>query len=283
MNQDLLALVKARSWFYAFELPDGSVTATDVDPAVLHLHATRRDRLRDVIATIPDAARMTALDLASHEGFFTVELARHCRRVEGVELRERSITAAEMITTLLGLGNAGFRRMDLLKVDAAEEAGLAADFVLLYGLLYHLEDPLGLLRLACRLARRHILLETQVLPYDLTGRVEDGSHLWQRDILGCFGLVEDYSERREGGSAEFALVPSVNALLHLLRRFGCTEARVLPARETDHEQFRRGARVIIHGIKGRVMRGTAASAHAREMAAKFPALAAAGWKAAQGG
>ena len=67
---------------------------------------------------------------------------------------------------------------------------------------------------------------------------------------GCFGLVEDYSERREGGSAEFALVPSVNALLHLLRRFGCTEARVLPARETDHEQFRRGARVIIHGIKG---------------------------------
>ena len=250
MNQDLLALVKARSWFYAFELPDGSVTATDVDPAVLHLHATRRDRLRDVIATIPDAARMTALDLASHEGFFTVELARHCRRVEGVELRERSITAAEMITTLLGLGNAGFRRMDLLKVDAAEEAGLAADFVLLYGLLYHLEDPLGLLRLACRLARRHILLETQVLPYDLTGRVEDGSHLWQRDILGCFGLVEDYSERREGGSAEFALVPSVNALLHLLRRFGCTEARVLPARETDHEQFRRGARVIIHGIKG---------------------------------
>ncbi|ARS27654.1 phosphotransferase family protein [Sphingomonas sp. KC8] len=40
---------------------------------------------------------------------------------------------------------------------------------------------------------------------------------------------------------------------------------------------------IIHGIKGRVMRGTAASAHAREMAAKFPALAAAGWKAAQGG
>ncbi|MDX3886299.1 MAG: phosphotransferase [Sphingomonas sp.] len=40
---------------------------------------------------------------------------------------------------------------------------------------------------------------------------------------------------------------------------------------------------IIHGIKGRVVRGTAASAHAREMAEKFPALAAAGWKAAQGG
>ncbi|SNS52706.1 Predicted kinase, aminoglycoside phosphotransferase (APT) family [Sphingomonas laterariae] len=40
---------------------------------------------------------------------------------------------------------------------------------------------------------------------------------------------------------------------------------------------------IIHGIKGRVVRGTAASAHARDMAAKFPALAAAGWLAAQGG
>jgi SAM-dependent methyltransferase len=250
MTQDLLALVKARSWFYAFELPDGSTTPTDVDPAVLHLHATRRDRLRDVIATIPEAMRTTALDLASHEGFFTVELARHCRQVLGIELRERSITAAEMITTLLGLGNAGFRHADLLKIDAAEEPGLAADFVLLFGLLYHLEDPVRLLRLACRLARRHILLESQVLPCELGGRVEDGSHLWQRDIHGTFGLVEDYSERREGGSADFALVPSVNALVHLLRRFGCAQVRVLPARETDHEQFRRGARVIIHGIKG---------------------------------
>lgn len=250
MNHALLAFVKARSWFYAFELPDGSVTQTDVGAAVLHLHATRRDRLREVIATIPDVAGMTAIDLASHEGFFTVELARHCRRVEGVELRERSITAAEMITTLLGLPNVRFRQMDLLKVDAAEEAGLISDFVLLYGLLYHVEDPLRLLRLACHMARRHILLETQVLPYDLIGRVEDGSYLWQRDVLGCFGLVEDYRERREGGSAEFALVPSLNALLYLLRRFGCTEVRVLPSRATDHEQFRRGARVIIHGIKG---------------------------------
>jgi tRNA (mo5U34)-methyltransferase len=250
MSQDLLALVKARSWFYAFELPDGSITPTDIDPAVLHLHAARRDWLREVMSTIPDTMRMTALDLASHEGFFTVELARHCRHVLGIELRERSITAAEMITTLLGLDNVAFRQADLLQIDAAEESALAADFVLVFGLLYHLEDPLHMLRLACRLARRHILLESQVLPYEISGRVEDGSHLWQRDIHGSFGLVEDYCERREGGSAEFALVPSVNALVHLLRRFGCAQVRVLPARETDHEQFRRGARVIIHGIKG---------------------------------
>jgi hypothetical protein len=250
LDQDLLALAKARSWFYAFELPDGSVTPTDVDAAVLHLHATRRDRLREVVAGIPDANSLTALDLASHEGFFTLELARHFRRAQGVELRDRSILAAELITTLLGASNIAYRQMDLLKAEPAQDAALEADFVLLYGLLYHLEDPLRLLRLACRLARRHILLETQVLPYDVTGRVEDGSHLWQREIHGSFGLVEDYSERREGGSAEFALVPSVNALRHLLNRFGCTEVRVLPARETDHEQFRRGARVIIHGIKG---------------------------------
>lgn len=249
MSQDLLALVQARKWFYAFELPDGSTTTTDIDPEVLHLHSTRRDHLRAVLAGIPDAARMNALDLASHEGYFSVELARHFRWVQGVELRERSIQAAEMVTALLGVGNLGFRQLDLLQVPPAEEPALAADFVLLYGLLYHLEEPLRLLRLACRLARRHILLETQVLPYDLTGKVEDGSYQWQRDIHGGFGLVEDYSERREGGSAEFALVPSVQALCHLLQRFGCTQVRLLPALPTDHEQYRRGARVIIHGIK----------------------------------
>ncbi len=250
MTQELLALVRSRPWFYAFELPDGTLTPTDSDPAVLHLHATRRAHLRAVIEGIPGASRMTALDLASHEGFFTVELARHFGWVQGVELRERSILAAELVTALLGHGNVGYRQMDLLQVPAAEEAGLAADFVLLYGLLYHLEEPLRLLRLACRLARRHILVETQVLPFELSGRVEDGSWQWQRDIRGSFGLVEDYSERREGGSADFALVPSLGALCHLMRAFGCAEVRLRPAGEGDHEQFRRGARVIVHGIKG---------------------------------
>jgi tRNA/tmRNA/rRNA uracil-C5-methylase (TrmA/RlmC/RlmD family) len=177
MHADLLNVVKARSWFYAFELPDGSLTQTDADAAVLHLHATRRERLRQVIGTIPHAARMTALDLGSHEGFFTAELARRFCSVQGVELRDGSARAAEMMLGVLGLGNATIRQLDLLNLDAAQEGGLAADFVLLYGLLYHLEDALRLLRLACRLARHHILLETQVLPYDVTGRVEDGSHL----------------------------------------------------------------------------------------------------------
>lgn len=250
MSEDLLALVRARPWFYAFELPDGSLTPTDSDPAVLQLHECRRAHLRAVIAGIPDAARMTALDLASHEGFFTVELARHFRWVQGLELRERSILGAEIVTALLGHGNVGYRQMDLLRVAPAEEPGLMADFVLLYGLLYHVEEPLRLLRLACRLARHHILLESQVLPYELSGRVEDGSWHWQRDIEGSFALVEDYSERREGGGADFALVPSVGALCHLLRRFGCAEVRMRPVGPEDHEQFRRGSRVIIHGIKG---------------------------------
>ena len=35
---------------------------------------------------------------------------------------------------------------------------------------------------------------------------------------------------------------------------------------------------IVHGIKGRLARGTAASAHARSMAERFPALAALGWE-----
>lgn len=60
----------------AFELPDGALTPTGNDPAVLHLHATRRAHLRAVIEGIPGAARMTPLDLASREGFSTVELAR---------------------------------------------------------------------------------------------------------------------------------------------------------------------------------------------------------------
>ena len=41
----------------------------------------------------------------------------------------------------------------------------------------------------------------------------------------CFGLVPDYAEKREGGSTDLALVPSLNALLFLMRSFGFTKVQ----------------------------------------------------------
>jgi hypothetical protein len=241
--------VRQRKWFYAFELPDGTVTETYIGAEVLPVHTTRRNHLRRIIETrVAEPGRLTALDLASHEGYFSIELARHFAHVRGVEFRTESLAAARLITEVLGISNVEYLQAD---VQRPIDADWSADFVLVYGLIYHVENPIQVLRLASRLCRQHLLLETQLLPYDVSGRVEDGHYTNLRDVNGVFGLALDYPHGREGGSTEVALVPSLSAVTFLLRMFGFEEIVVLPPGPEDYEQHRRGSRVIIYARKPR--------------------------------
>ena len=243
-----LAAAKERLWFYPFELPDGTRTRSYIPARIAGVHATRLRQLRAVIARkVTNPRAMTAIDLASHEGYFALELAKHFARVRGYEIRQESVAAARLMTELLGVANVDYVEADLGKLPF--DPALSADFVLVFGLIYHLEDPIGMLRLASRLSRQHILIETQVFPYDISGMVENGAYDSQRPVAGVFALTADYPASPEGGTTELALVPSLNALLALLRGFGFAELEVLPAAPDDYEQFRRGARVIVYGRK----------------------------------
>lgn len=243
-----LQQVKARTWFYEFDLPDGTRTSTDLPKDIIPIHASRRDKLMRIIRDrVNKPHELSAIDLASHEGYYSVELASHFKSVRGYEIRPSSIDAARLITDVLGIGNVEYVEADLQKMEFDQR--LSADFVLLYGLIYHLENPIHTIRLASQLCRRHILIETQVFPYDISGGLEDGHYTNMRRIEGVFGLTPDYSHHREGGSTDIALVPSLNGLLFLLRTFGFSEVSVLPSEADDYEQFRRGSRVIIYGRK----------------------------------
>lgn len=248
MDPAKLGLVKERVWFYRFPLPDGTTTQTDLPERILEIHATRARRLIRIVAEkVADPGGMTAIDFASHEGFFSIELAKRFRSVRGYEVRPESIAAARLITDVLGFGNVEYVHADLQK--ATFDPASQADFVLVFGLIYHLENPIHALRLASQLCRRHILVETQILPYALSGSVEDGSYDNLRPVNGVFALCPDYPAGREGGSTALALVPSLNALVFLLRDFGFSEIEVLSPEPDDYEQFRRGSRVIIYGRK----------------------------------
>ena len=243
-----LTAAKQRLWFYPFELPDGTLTRSYIPARIAGVHATRLRQLRAVIARkVANPRVMTAIDLASHEGFFAIELAKHFSQVRGYEMRGDSIAAARLMTELFGVANIEYVEADLGKLSF--DPALRADFVLVYGLIYHLEDPIGLLRLASRLCRTHILVETQVFPYDISGMVENGAYDSQRPVAGVFALTADNPASPEGGTTELALVPSLNALLSLLRGFGFAEIEVLPPAPGDYEQFRRGSRVIVYGRK----------------------------------
>ena len=240
---------KSRKWFYEFGLPDGTTTSTDVPAEVLPIHTSRRDKMLKIIQErVHRPDELTAADFASHEGFYTLELANHFKQVTGYEWKKSSIDAARLITEVLGVDNVEYVQADLQKMDL--EPSSIVDFVLVYGLIYHVENPVHTLRLASQMCRKHILIETQVFPYDVSGNLEDGHYTNIRRIEGVFGLTPDYSHGREGGSTDIALVPSLNGLLYLLKTFGFTDVFVLPATADDYEQFRRGQRVVVYGCKG---------------------------------
>ena len=242
-----LEVVKSRPWFYEFDLPDGTRTA-GWPPEVQPIHPSRRDKLRAVIdRRVDPQGRSVAIDLGAHNGYFSFELARHFARVDAYEMRPESVREARILADTLGVENVTFTETDLSRMEP--HPVLTADFVLMYGLLYHVEDPLRLLRLAARLARKHILIETAVFPFDMAGRIDAGRYTHQRNIEGVFGLAPDFPESSVGGQTRFALVPSLNALLCILRELGFTELEVLEAGPDDYEQFRRGSRVVIHGMK----------------------------------
>jgi hypothetical protein len=243
-----LRKVQARKWFYEFELPNGAKTTSDIPEEVRHIHRSRIEKLREVISMyVEGSERSSALDLASHEGFFSIELSKHFASVQGLEIRPESLEAARLITRALGISNVTYENADLTKIEIDDR--WKSDFVLVYGLLYHLENPVQVIRLASQLARKHILIETQIFPYDISGRLEDGNYRWQREVQGVFSLSVDYAARREGGSTDIALVPSLNALVFLLKNFGFNRIEVLPSADDDYEQFRRGARVVVYGQK----------------------------------
>jgi len=180
--------VKAMKWFYVFDLPDGSKTSANYPDEILKIHTSRRDALRRVLAThVPDSRNLTAADLSSHEGYFTFELAAHFAHVTGYEFRLESIQKARLMGRLLQIGNIDFEQFDIQKTEP--ESIEQKDFVLLYGLMYHLENPVQSLRVSCAMARKHILIDTQIFPYDLSGRIEDSAYMHQRQVEGVFALT----------------------------------------------------------------------------------------------
>lgn len=243
-----LAWAKNRVWFYGFGLPDGSVTATNTTQEVARLHEARR---RAMVAVLDRRfgsrlSRIDAIDLASHEGWFSLDLAKRVRAVRGFDVNPESVAAARNMSELLRIENVSFEISDVRDIQTDEVQ--PASFVLLYGLLYHAEDPIRMLRIAAALTTDTLLIETQVAPWEFTGSVEWGSSESRKPVLGWFALIDD-DDNREGGNTGLALVPSIEAIRQALLRLGFARADVVTDFNGDAEQMRRGQRAVIAGFR----------------------------------
>ncbi|MCF7977114.1 MAG: class I SAM-dependent methyltransferase [Chromatiaceae bacterium] len=238
-----LRAIKEQEWFYEFHLPDGSKTKSCVKPSVRKIHDTREKMLCNALqASVSTTThRASAIDVACHEGYYSLILAEYFESVTGIDKNPDSIQKAQAISDLLAPDRIRFENISLEAFDSASPF----DFVLCYGLLYHHENPVNLIRMLATITRQTLCLETQVMPMDLVGHVEDGDYTNLRQIRGCFALCEDYPNSSEGGMTGFALVPSKAAVTYLLKESGFSTVEFVEPEADDYEQFTRGHRVVV--------------------------------------
>jgi ubiquinone/menaquinone biosynthesis C-methylase UbiE len=243
----LIEQARAREWFYAYQLPDGSVTPTYHGVDIQSIHDTRWQMLEHCFDQRLGADRsgLTAIDLASHQGWFAVKMAQSgFGRVEGIDARQSHVDDSSLIADVYGLQGLSFRQGDVHELDP--QALGQFDVVLMMGLLYHLENPVGALRTCRALCRKLCLIETQIVP-GMSGWVDYGGYQYVRPLKGSFGIIDETADTHgpEASITGICLVPSLEALLWILEKVGFSRVSVLEPPANAYEQLLHHKRVMV--------------------------------------
>jgi tRNA (mo5U34)-methyltransferase len=237
--------VLAQKWFYRYELPSGKVTEQYIPAEVDHIHTTRRDMM--LAALEPDfqsaGGDLTAIDFSSHQGFFSLALANRCNSVLGLEYQRRHVESAKLIRDALGVKNVEFREENLETMIPGKHP--PADIVICFGLLYNLENPIGVLRRARELTKRVLLIETQTTILDLEGAVDSGHSSATNYMHGYFGLFSGNPDNIDGSASDIVFYPSPRGLLWVLKKLGFKDARILPPPLGAYQQLATGKRIMV--------------------------------------
>src|SRR4051794_12444564 len=218
------------------------------------VHATR-EALIEPLMRDALAAGGRVVDLGAHEGYFSHRaLAWGADSVLAIDVRDINTRRAELLRDHFAISPEALqvRTASVYDVDPSEVGRF--DVVLVLGLIYHLEDPIGALRVAASLAKPGALV---VVESQLTRQVEPIEHGW-----GVTGWVlhepASWAAKRESAEEQehtplaafggvISLVPNRAALLQSLEVAGVEGATVLDAAPDQNPQYVAGDRVVVAG------------------------------------
>ena len=247
-DQSAIDAVASRPWFYEFDLPDGRKTSSYLPSGVAQIHTTRLEMLDSALGPVVngDWSGQSVIDVACHQGYFASHLARKGCQVLGVDARPEHVADTELIARAYGLPNLRAAQYDI-NMPFSSDLG-KFDITLMLGLLYHVENPVGAIRLARALTKKACVIETQVVP-NMTGVVDWGSYQFQRPLVASFGIIDETAEIHapEASTTGICVTPSYEALLFLMRKLGFGRIERIPVPAGGYEQLASGKRVMVIG------------------------------------
>jgi tRNA (mo5U34)-methyltransferase len=235
-------LARHGDWFYEFRFSNGASTAVP-EAIVRDIHDTRAQ----IVFPALDRAfgrrwrEVQCIDMACHQGWFAIQTALRGARVRGVDVRPEHVERAQLIASLAGLEDIEFEQGNLYELSPQRSG--TYDLTLFLGVLYHLENPVGALKVARSLTRELCVIETQVArpAPDLT--YAWGSHPEPRS--GRAMAVGRVDEHHVAEGEAIVLLPTLAALHDLLRAAGFTDVELAEPPPGASPQFAARDRVVI--------------------------------------
>jgi hypothetical protein len=247
----LLREVQRRTaWMYPWELAPDLVTPV-IASELPDVHRTRlalmERPVRAALAAAGPDARV--IDLACNEGWFSHRMLEWgASYVLGVDIRPRVIHRAELIRDHFGIpaSRLELRCADVFDLEA--DALGSFDVVLCLGLIYHLENPVGAMRLARALTAGICVIETQLTQQQDPIRLGTGqSGFFEESHASYAARVETDSERNMLASASgvVSLTPNRAALLEGAEAAGFLALEVAKPAPDHNPQYRSGDRAVL--------------------------------------
>jgi tRNA (mo5U34)-methyltransferase len=175
------------------------------------------------------------LDAACNAGGFSVEAARRGARVVGFDIVERYLEQARFINEALGL-SIEFRKLGIY--DVSPESVGTFDVVLCFGLLYHLENPVGAMRALASVTDQVLAVDTALYP----GK-DPEEPLWRMNVVPPAKGPKGASTNLWRDRSYCQMEPNGRAVRRLLRALGFSRVeRLAPEVRAFPETYRDGRR-----------------------------------------
>ncbi len=213
-------------WHGRFELRTGDIVGPGRAGNEARL-ASRLALVKQLIDRHGGLQGQQVLDVGCADGFFSFAAsAWGAREVVGIDINADEIQKAQWLCARMSHGPMRFAVNDLRNVQP-DNAGGQFDVVLCHGVLYHFDDPVGLMARMGAMTREALIVDTDTLP--LPGRL----------------MLLEYETERGWATGIPACVPTAASLLLLAAHAGFRSYTLPAISRRDPIDYRSKRRMIV--------------------------------------
>jgi tRNA (mo5U34)-methyltransferase len=251
-REERLALANSEpGWMYEFDLGDGIKTPLLIEE-LRSVHVTREKAIFPLIDRLyPKGLERThCLDVACNEGYFSQLLYQRGAVVKGIDIRDLNIQRARKIQELYRLG-AERLRFEVADFLLNQDPPDTYELVLFLGLLYHLENPMGALRILYRITRAITVIDTQLTRQNTPVQSGWGQTSVTLELPASVGLLqqEDSDINNLASWKNLSFIPNAAAVRQMLFAAGFSTVLQLAAPPGSNPQYLNNDRGIFIAFK----------------------------------